>query len=213
MRAPSDRRSGGHLSGTFPSEKLGRPVHFRTTVERDYLYYLEHDPDVVTYQERPFPVADPAQSMSVRQYTPTFLVVRRMGPELVECAAKEPVAGTRQPHDISRAWAAANHHRFTIVTGTTLRAGHRLANLQLLWRFRQHRLPPLWTTRCLAVLSEHPGGLPLADLAARLRPDTVGERPSVEAYLYHLLWRRVLVADLDRPLTPDSILGPAHAHI
>jgi hypothetical protein len=188
--------------------KLGRQVYYDSTVVRDLLYFLEYDPDVESYQERPFTLADYGANGAEIHYTPALLVMRPEYRELVECAAVEPDTAARgtPAWELGRTWAAAHHHRFTFVSGTTLRAGAKLGNLQLLWRYRQLRLAPTLITQCRTIVAAQPNGLSLAELTGELRTSGVGDGHMALPYLYHLLWRRVLQADLDRPLDGGTLL-------
>ena len=47
---------GRKVIGKFPSIKNGRMVWWESQIERDYLYLLEIDPDVVSYEEQPLKI-------------------------------------------------------------------------------------------------------------------------------------------------------------
>src|SRR5713101_7989933 len=84
-RRLSKRKHG--LNGLFPSLKTGRMVWFESFLERDFIYWLEFEPSVVTFAEQPFTL-EYAHLGKTRRYTPDFHVRYATRPErdvLVEC--------------------------------------------------------------------------------------------------------------------------------
>jgi len=69
--------------GFFPSIKNGRPVAFESHIERDFLYLLEYDRNVVNYYEQPFTI-NYKQNDRQRRYTPDFLVIRSDKTQVIE---------------------------------------------------------------------------------------------------------------------------------
>ncbi len=53
VRKFTNRGSTTKVIGKFPSLKNGKPVWWESQLERDFLYLLEIDDDVVSYYEQP----------------------------------------------------------------------------------------------------------------------------------------------------------------
>jgi hypothetical protein len=74
------------IRGSIPSKKCSlHMVHYQGMLTRAYVYLLEYDDSVQSYQERPFSI--PYSSGSLRsQYTPDFRVQwHHQRPRLVAC--------------------------------------------------------------------------------------------------------------------------------
>jgi hypothetical protein len=197
-------KPGGAVSGTFPSLKLGRAVTYASSVERDFLFFCEFDPDILTYQEQPFCLTGALPDGSIRRYTPDFLLTRREGQELVECKPTQMRVHphTRQQCILGQAWAAEHDGAFRLVTDEELRTGHTLPNLKRLWRYSRLPIPPREAARCLSLVGAQPG-ITVADLAARVLP---AEPPAAIPLIHALLFHHRLHTDLSQALLPTSCL-------
>ncbi|MDJ0574365.1 MAG: hypothetical protein QNJ65_04270 [Xenococcaceae cyanobacterium MO_234.B1] len=63
------------IIGKFPSVKMQTVIWWESQIERDYIYLLEIDSDVVAYYGQPFKIQYTDKGKS-RNYTPDFLVER-----------------------------------------------------------------------------------------------------------------------------------------
>jgi hypothetical protein len=212
------RNGGGNIIGTFPSLKMKQQIPYESTIERDLLYFLEYDLSVKCYQAQPFEITGSSADGTVHRYTPDFQITRTDGMELVECkpAAALHKAHTQQQLVLGQAWAKANRHDFVVITDADLRAGHRLANLKLLWRYSRLVVPPHLTALGIDLLITQPDGLAFQVLAAHLAstapiaqtPNTSNTQAALlqAPYLYSLLFQHVLYTNLEQPLSPNSRL-------
>lgn len=188
-------KPGGAIQGSFPSLKMGRSIPYTSTLERDLLFVLEYETQVLQYQEQPFVVAAQVEGRE-RCYTPDYALWTKSGQTLVEC---KPAAQLSDPHTqqqitVGTRWASVHDWHFEVVTDVTLRAGSYLTNLKLLWRYSRLRVTPAARVslldRLVAVDS-----LPLSQLAT-----TPEDLPPV----LHLLFHHALHADLTQPLSGQS---------
>lgn len=188
-------KPGGAIQGSFPSLKMGRSVSYSSTLERDLLFILEYEKQVLRYQEQPFVVTSTLEGRD-RRYTPDYALWTETGQTLVEC---KPAALLSDPHTqqqitVGTQWASAHGWHFEVVTDDTLRAGSYLANLKLLWRYsRLTVLPALRETLLGRVSSTN--GLPLSVLA---------QTPEYIPPVLHLLFQHDLHANLTYPLNGQS---------
>jgi len=204
-------RTGYGIAGTFPSLKMGVPLPYHNTLVRDLHYFLEYDPTVLAYEPRPFAVMRGATGSAPIAYTPDFRVATRNRSGLVDCVAAASLdsAHTQSRLALGRAWADDHDWAYLVVTDRDLHTGHRLANLQLLWRYARARVPLSAVELCTAWLSMHPDGTPLGQLAHYLVMATMQGNPppaSGAPWIYNLLFRHVLWADLAQPLSPDTLV-------
>jgi hypothetical protein len=198
---------GGNIIGMFPSFKMAdRHVYYESTIERDLCFFLEFDPCVASYTEQPFCIQHIASDGTTHSYTPDFQVVYTNGTRsLVEC---KPAARLDDPHTqqqiiIGQTWASANKYTFVLVTDADLRQGHTLANITLLWRYRQFTVAPDLITRTGDYLTHHPGATIIETaIYATQNP----QHPPHSPFLCHLLFHHLLSADLTHPLSAQSRL-------
>lgn len=202
---------GLHVTGTIPSLKNKgsapfQSIRYESTIERDEAILLEFDADVLRYYDHPFPIIALFPDGTKHQYTPDFQVIRRASKAIVECKPEKFLdqEDTKRQREIGEAWAAANEHEFILVTDTVLRAGPRLANVKILWRYRLLAVPTAVMVCCFTYLAEHSHRVPFGELAAHLSSP---EAPLAHAgTLYSLLFQHLLETDLNQPLTPQSLI-------
>jgi hypothetical protein len=207
------RNSGGNVIGAFPSLKMHKQIPYESTIERDLLFFLEYDTNVVRYQAQPFAITSSSVDGAAHSYIPDFQVIRTDSKEIVECkpAAQLNEAHAQQQLALGQAWADANQQLFVVITETDLRAGHRLANLKLLWRYSRLSVSVRLVQQCRAFLSTQQEAVTFASLAAFLS----GQSSLYTLYpaLYSLLFQHLLDADLAEPLEPSTrVWLPSSVH-
>lgn len=197
---------GNNIIGTFAGLKA-ESVPYESTIEKDFMYFLEYDARVLTYESQPLFILGTTDDGEPHVYTPDFLVIRTIDRLIVECkpAKKVGTEDTERQCTLGRQWAASHDHRFLLVTDEDLRTGHRLNNLKILWKYSRFPVPPAITRQCRAVLTTHPEGISFLDLATELAAGKTAPLAQSPA-LYALLFQHVLVADLKQPLGPSSPL-------
>ncbi len=111
-------------------------VWYESLNERNYMYLLEIDPDVVSYKTQPFKISYILDD-KVRRYTPDFLVQRQSKQQIVEIkpatwlddeknVKKFPVIASTLK---SRGW------EFAMITDEMMSRGSLLNNVKLLYRY------------------------------------------------------------------------------
>lgn len=190
--------------GMFPSLKMATKVYYHGQLNRELLYFLEYDPAVLRYYTYPFPIVGSTEQGTPCTHWPDYLLERSDGKELIKCARAQYSAkpALQHSHETMAAWAQVHGYRFRVITDIDLHTGARLANLQLLWRYALSIIAPGVVTQCISLLSYTQSAVPLVTLAAHL----ARSRPvlSLAPVVYHLLFRKVLLTNLDQPLTPQS---------
>jgi hypothetical protein len=203
---------GGNIIGSFPSIKMHNSIKYESTIERDFLYYLEYDSTVIEYYAQPMVINGKDSENKYHTYTPDFQVIKINRKEIVECKPKifldQP--HTRQQIELRKSWAAANGHHFVIVTDTHLRKDHVLVNLKLLWRYSRLTVPTATVSSCIAYVRSQPVGTTFKDIThflASTTSDSEMQQPHKQApFVYSMLFHQILKADLTKPITPITIL-------
>jgi hypothetical protein len=75
--------------GKFPSLKMNTVIWWESQLERDYIYLLEIDPEVLSYGEQPFTISYTDKGKP-RRYTPDFVVTRPQKTQVVEVKPSRP---------------------------------------------------------------------------------------------------------------------------
>lgn len=212
MTARRRRSSGGNVTGSFPSHVKGEKVVYASTIERDFVYFLKFDLSVITYQYEPMTIIGRDTEGIFHSYTPDFLVTRMDRKEIIECKPEALLEHlhTKRQIELGEAWAEANNHHFVLVTDTDLRKDHTLANLKLLWRYRDWTVPTAILASCIAYVKAQPMGLSFEELT-RFLSSLANTAELQQLYkqiplIYNMLFRHILETDLSKPLSPTTLL-------
>lgn len=185
--------------GQFPSLKVQRNVWYESTIERDYIYLLEFDRDVIRYKEQPFRLKYTYEGKS-RTYVPDFFVQRRNKFQIVENKpegkANTPVNKLR--YTLLKSIFREQDYEFIVVTDLQIRTEPLLENVKIFWRYARTRIHPLHQIRCQEYLSER-HEVSIQELADSLSPQGVTLQ-----IVYALLHWGVLSIDLHHPVNPDA---------
>jgi TnsA endonuclease N terminal len=197
------RRTGGIVSGKFPSRKTGRMVGHEELLELDAIYVFETAPNIVRYVEQPETLQYP-DGNRLRRYTPDFLLEHTSGEKaLVEI---KPRSYNEDP-DLRHKFARIHEHmarlnrRFFILTDEMIRIEPRLSNLK--WIYHQApRIPCSYRAGQAALAGHaHRFPMPIRDAATLLSP--MGLDP------FSLLMAGLLQCDLNVPLSMGSLVAIA----
>lgn len=187
--------------GQFPSLKVKRNVWYESTIERDYIFLLEFDGDVIRYKEQPFRVRYVYEGKS-RTYVPDFFVQRRNKFQVVENKPEEKAnaPANKLRYRLLKSIFSEQGLEFIIATDLQIRIQPLLENVKVFWRYSRTRLHPLHQVRCQEYLSEHQE-TSIQDLVDALSPHGVTLQ-----VVYALLHWGVLSMDLRFPVSPDAIV-------
>jgi hypothetical protein len=196
VRSFPSYRGQRNFPGWWWSSTLERHVGYESWLERDHLMLLDFDPQVTAFASQPFWLSWPAGDR-IRRHVPDFFVRRVDGvgvvvdvraDDRIEPADAEAFEATAVACD-----AVGWEFRRVGALGPVF-----AANARWLSRYRHPRSGRRedLADRLLEVFAQP---TPLFDAAER-----VGDRLLVLPVLYHLLWSRVLDADLG-----GALLGPS----
>lgn len=154
MRVRKNRGETTRFIGKFPSVKLNRIVLWRSQLERDYLYLLEFDPDVLYYQERPFQID--SVDNRLHNHTPDFLVERTNKRQIIDVRPEKNLAGEESAVSYRSLVSICYEkgYEFVIVTDAMIRAQPRLDNIKLLWRYARTPLTTQQQILCYSFMKK-----------------------------------------------------------
>lgn len=160
--------------GSFPSDKMNRMIAFESLIERDCIYILEFEPDVLEFEEQPLSIEYQYENKQ-HHYTPDFHVKKAHQEVIIEC---KPSIFVDTPEncrkfDAARQWCEKHNYRFEIVTESKLRAGFRLENIKFLTRFARQHVEPDMQARIYDALLFLKGNITLNDLASQISPENL----------------------------------------
>ena len=199
VRIPK-RQSAG-ITGSFPSLKLGRMVAFESTLERDYLYLLDFEPSVTTFEEQPLTITYEHDG-KVRRYTPDFLIREADREVLVECKPAAKLEHNDNPLKFAaaRIYCEERGWSFRVVTDMELRRGYLLENIKRLTYYARATVP---TDLAFAVthLCHESEGLTIIEIVDQL-PQFGPEQVTVA--VWHLVYHHHLRLSPNRPLSDPT---------
>jgi hypothetical protein len=187
--------------GQFPSIKIGRNVWYESTIERDYVYLLEFDSDVIRYKEQPFRLKYIYEGDS-HTYVPDFFVQRRGKFQVIENKPKEKtnIEANKLRYRLLKSIFREQGYEFIVATDKQIRINPLLENVKIFWRYSRTRIYPLHQVHCQEYLSRHPK-TSIQELA-----DALSSHGVMLQVVYALLYWGVLSTDMHKPVNPEAIV-------
>lgn len=194
------------IIGKFPSLLMGVIVMWESKLERDFIYLLEFDPDVVSYREQPMRIIY-ALNGKQRRYTPDFLVLRKEKKQLIEVKPKAKVlkGNNQQRFRIIAEICSARGYEFKLATECEIRVQPRLYNIKLFWKYARTPIYPQHQIYCKEVFDSRQV-IRLGELIRAFESEGFG-RQVVFAMMYH----KLLTIDLMQSINSNSLIGLAGA--
>ena len=185
--------------GRFFSFKMGELIWYESLNERDYMYLLEIDTDVLSYSTQPFKISYILDE-KVHQYTPDFLVQRHSKQQVIEI---KPACFIEDEKNVKRFPVIASTLKsqgweFFIVTDEMMRRGSLLNNVKLLYRYVKIPI----TLENLIICHQYFSNklpIPLATVLKDLQPQGI-DKP----ILLKLIFLGFLATDLTKHLKNHS---------
>lgn len=168
--------------GKFPSRKMNTAVWWESQIERDFIYLLEADREVVAFKGQPFRVEYFLDDIK-KTYVPDFYVERKGKRQVVEVKPASK-AGSEKNRDIFRCVSRVcekNGYEFIVVTDKEIRVQPRLDNVKLLFKYSRTPLSHLVVSEVERYLREK-GPTALGELMARVEGATIEQ---LLAMTYH----------------------------
>lgn len=187
--------------GKFPSRKMQATIWFESLLERDYIYLLEIDPDVLSFYGQPFKVLYTSDSKQ-RKYTPDFFVERRNEKQVIEVKPASKASSDKNLSLFQKVTPICEEKgwKFIVVTEEVIRVQPRLSNIKILFKYSDISVSPQKVIECKKYFERQESSV-LKDIEKNLASKEVDRNT-----LFMLLYFGFLETDLDQPLNSDSIL-------
>lgn len=195
-------RGQGNWCGWYWSATCGGHVGYESWLERDHLMLLDFDPLVTGMASQPFRLSWAGPDGKRVRHTPDFFARRTDGTGLVLDVRPDERIGSDDAAKFAVTAAACRSVGWDFArVGTP--DGVLMANVRWLAGYRHPRVHrPEVAARLMEVFADGAGLL-----AGAMR---VGDQIAVLPVLFHLLWRRSLIADLEAGLfSADTRVGLA----
>jgi hypothetical protein len=189
------------IRGSIPSKKITHHmVGYQGLVKRAYIYLLEYDPSVQSYEVQPFSIRYSSGTL-LSTYTPDFRVQwTHQRPRLITCTSQTLALTPSSMVRMSAAqqWCQQHQHDFALITEATLEP-HTilLANLQLLAVHSFAPIPPHTYDYVLKIVASIDGPFSPNEFiqhTPRLHPY------QAKSSLWNLIYHGELLTDLTQPL-------------
>lgn len=198
-------KSGRKVVGKFPSIKTGRMIKWESQLERDYLYLVEFDPDVISCYEQPFKVEYFNElDRKIHQYTPDFLLTRRNNKiEVLEVKDEKNALSEEYQSLFRRVAPILNHngYEFKVVTDSFIRVEPLLSNVKLLQKYAKTKISNGHLI-CLNHLFSERAEMPLGEVMNYLKKNGIARQE-----IYALLRHGVISIDITRAIDSDTKVG------
>lgn len=188
------------IIGLFAGLKMEQ-VWWESPVERDYIYLLEADPDVLKYYGQPLQVKyyiDGEEHI----YTPDFLVIRTNSRQIIE-VKPEDKANCEENSKLFEQVAKVckrNGYEFIVVTDKMIRIEPKLRNIKLLYKYARTGLTKQEERICCQYFSEH-GSVKLGKAFSELIEKGISKNQ-----LFAMIFRGHLEVNLLEELSDNSLL-------
>jgi len=192
--------AGRHINiSKFPSLKMGRNIWSESILERDLIFQMEHDSEVISYREQAVRIFYDLDGKR-RHYTSDFLCERRTGrPQIIEVKPRNRLsAWFLQLYRIITPICEREGFEFVVYTESEIRTQPFLDNIKRLSRYARTPLYPSHQLLCYEFFSSR-------------REATLGElfefflsKQVEKQVVLSLLHQGIVSTDLSIPLGTDS---------
>lgn len=188
--------------GKFPSLKNKSTVWFESHLERDFIYLIEYEKDVIQYREQPFKVRYLLNGKQ-HYYTPDFLIERGSKKQIVEIKPQSKIEKEDFIHFSKnmKKLLAGEGYEYLVITDSTIRLQPRLSNIKLFWRYS--RIP---------ISAEHQ--ILIYKIFEKLSLVSFAQLSSIfsqskyqKEIIYTLIFHGFLRIDIEKPVNKESVIS------
>jgi hypothetical protein len=186
--------------GKFPSLKMGRNVWFESTLERDLIFMLEYDSDVMSYREQAIRIFYELNGKR-RYYTADILCQRKnQKPQIIEVKYQRELSKSEIDQVIRTITTICERegYDFLVYTEIDIRVQPRLANIKLQWNYSRTPLYPYHEVLCYEIFKKRTE-VSLQELSQFFAAKGIDKQ-----VVLGLLYWGVLSTDLYSPIKPSS---------
>ena len=187
--------------GNFSSCKMKTSVWYDSALQRDFMYWLEFDPDVIAYKT-PAISFDYYSNGKLKNYVPDFQVVRRQKKQIVDVNSKKIIESDKYRRLYQQLSGICDEKgwKFVALTESEVQLEPILSNIKLLYRYARENFSVDEYRDCLEIIgAKVPTSL--VDIYQIL--DCYKMRRNV---LFKLLFFSLIEIDLRKPIQLDSTI-------
>jgi TnsA endonuclease N terminal len=191
--------------GKFASDKTSAVIPYESHLERDYIYFLEIDPDVISYTGQPFKLNYYLNGKLLR-YTPDFFVERRTKKQVVEVKPSDKAQSEKYLALFNKVAPICREHdwEFLVVTNEMIRVEPRLSNIKILYKYSRVE----YSLQHLIICKNHlQGREPITILQAEQSLRSQGISRQI---IFRLVYSGFLQTDLMKPVGSSSLIQMTH---
>lgn len=196
---------GRKVIGKFPSQKMGRMVMWESQIERDYIYLLEFDPEVISFEEQSVCVRyHDDRDGKIHRYTPDFLVTRVGNRVQVVEVKDDKTAKSDDCRQLFQRVAPIIYregYEFMVVTDSMIRAQPLLDNVKLL---QKYSMIPISDSHLLSLndILSNRENMPFGEIVGLM-----GLRGILKQDVFALLRHGILSMDLRKEINNTAIVS------
>ena len=187
--------------GNFSSCKMGTSVSYNSLLQKDFMYWLEFDPDVLSYNT-PAISFDYYSNGRQKRYAPDFQVVRRQKKQIIEVKSQKVIESDEYQRLYQFLSDICDETGWTFVALTELEVQREplLSNIKLLYRYERENFSIDEYRDCLEIVrSIVPASL--AEVGQALDDQKIRQN-----VLFKLLFHGLVEIDLNRSIKTDSVV-------
>ncbi|MEA2205549.1 MAG: hypothetical protein QOE77_2325 [Blastocatellia bacterium] len=188
--------------GKFPSLKMGRNVWFESLLERDLIFMLEYDSDVISYREQAIRIFYELNGKR-RYYTADILCQRKnQKPQVIEVKYQSELSKPKIDQVIRTITPICERegYDFLVYTEIDIRVQPLLDNIKLLRIYARTPLIPYHKLLCYEMFVKTPE-LSLQEVFHSFAAKGIGKE-----VVLALLYRGVISTDFTGPIEPNSLI-------
>ena len=188
-------------TGNFSSCKMRTSVSYFSLLQKDFMYWLEFDPDVVSYTTATAPV-ECYDNGKQKLYVPDFQVIRHRKRQIIEVKSQKIIKSQKykQLYPLLSKICNDTGWEFIVLTESQVQREPTLSNIKLLYRYARENFSIDEYQNCLAILkSTVPASL--AEIGQAL--DCHNIRRNV---LFKLLFYSLVEIDLKKSISANSVI-------
>lgn len=198
-------------TGFFPSAKNGRPVGYESLIEKDYIYLLESDQDVISYYEQPVKILYTYKNRNC-MYTPDMLVYRKNKIQLIEIKPYQKLnmllhdEATLRKYSVAASYCKQQgYDEFKIITDQEINAGSLLSNVKYLFSYSTLNVPATIKMKIRSIIN-NTGSMSISDIISCTH-EQIDNRKML-AYIYSMIYHHEISADLELPISKYTTVRP-----
>ena len=187
--------------GNFSSCKMGTSLWYGSLLQKDFMYWLEFDPDVLSYNT-PAISFDYHNNGKLKHYVPDFQVVRRQKKQIIDVKSQKVIESDkyRRLYQLLSDICEETGWTFIAVTELEIRREPILSNIKLLYRYAREDFSIDEYRNCLEIIK---ATLPVSLTAIFQELDSKKIRRNV---LFKLLFHGLVEIDLKQSIDVDRAI-------